>query len=103
MTDLSQTDTERLHYALALLSSLEFTWAHHHSDCCPVCGWPMGGHHGTRHEPGCSLEAVLLGRTPRRLVDLERLYGDAAHGADGRDRRRFGTPVEPPRGELAHV
>lgn len=85
----------RLHYALALLSDLEFAdWPMHH-DRCPICDWPKGGHHGTRHQPGCSLEAVLLDRTPERLVELERLYGDAALGADGNDRKRFRTSVVP--------
>lgn len=92
-TSASPTVEERLRHALALLSGMEWNDTPKHSNCCPVCGWPKGGHHGTRHEPGCSLEAVLTNRHAHRLLDLERLYGDAAYGYDGRDRRRHATPV----------
>lgn len=85
--------SSRLHYALALLSALEYTDVPRHQDVCPVCGWPKGRR--TKHEPGCSLEAVLLDRTPERLVDLEQRYGDAALGADLNDRKRFRTPIVP--------
>lgn len=85
----------RLHYALALLSYMEWHDWMTHTDCCPVCGWPVEGHHGSRHEPGCSLEAVLRGEVPTRLVRLEERHGDAAFGYDGRDRRKHATPVAP--------
>jgi hypothetical protein len=47
------------------------------------------------HEPGCSLQAVLSGQRPYRLVRLQEVYGDAAYGYDGRDRKRLATEVAP--------
>lgn len=86
------TAQEQLHFALALLSGLEFG-SPHGPNTCPVCGWPRGGHHGTRHEPGCSLERVLRGDVPERLEALEEHYGCAAYGFDGLDRKRYATPI----------
>jgi hypothetical protein len=90
------TVEDRLHFALALLSGLEFGKPCGVPGACPICGWPIGGHDGVRHEPGCSLEAVLLGRVPHRLVWMEETYACAAYGANGRDRKRFTTPIVEP-------
>lgn len=91
---MKATAQEQLHYALALLSAHEFGDPHGaRANTCPTCGWPRGGHHGTRHEPGCSLERVLRGEVPERLESLEERYGDAAYGHDGLDRKRYATPI----------
>jgi hypothetical protein len=88
------SNVRRLHYALALLSSIEWwaRWVGSAPGECFVCGYPQA----RGHEAGCSLHAVLTGQTPHRLVDGERRYGDAAFGADTKGKRQFATPVVPP-------
>ena len=78
--------------ALALLSGMEWHMGLTHKDHCPTCGYPRE----RGHEPGCSLRAVLTGETPYRLVRMEEVYGDASFGYDGRDRKRWATPVLDP-------